>query len=94
MPTARMIARTAPKWDLWARPAGFPDLHAALVWATRHAADAADPIRILSDRLNVPYQVLLSVDVVQKFLHSPAVIDARRDAPPVRRLRTGNNPFL
>lgn len=76
---ARSGSVTAPKWDAWARPAGFPSIHAALIWSARHSAGTTDPIRLLAARLGVPYRVLLSADVVQRFLHSSALTDARRN---------------
>lgn len=72
-------AVAAPRWDSWARPAGFPSMQAALIWAARHAPDASDPIRLLARRLGVPYEVLHSTEVVQRFLHAGGVLDARRN---------------
>ncbi|CAM3203809.1 hypothetical protein TSHO111613_09345 [Tsukamurella hominis] len=76
---ARTGAVAAPKWDTWARPAGFPSIQAALIWAARQSVGGSDPIRLLATRLGVPYRVLLSADVVQRFLHSSALADARRN---------------
>lgn len=82
---ARVGTIASPTWDAWARPAGFPSMNAALIWAARQSAGASDPIRLLAARLGVPYRVLHSADVVQRFLHSSALSDARRNLGHPRR---------
>lgn len=79
----RFLHRTSPKWDRHARQAGFRDLGQALEWAhtVRRSRPSIDPIGLLSDRLGIPYSVLISVKVVWRFF----VDRAEADRHPVAR---------